>query len=98
MADYGGVSTTEYHEMWHAKQAADFRAKGWVITEENKIQYLHTLNAQCRKNVDMLGVNAYNVRDISRHAAEQFIGNRYDEVEADIMVKRRTSDGNKKVP
>lgn len=36
----GQKAITEYHEMWHMKQAEKFRNRGWNITKENYISYL----------------------------------------------------------
>ena len=39
----GGFGAIEAHEMWHMKQAEDFRQSGWVITRENRAEYLDAL-------------------------------------------------------
>lgn len=87
----GGKAITEYHEMWHMKQAEKFRSKGWNITKENYGKYIRELNKECKKTIDVLGINEYNVGKISDYALRMYELRRYDEVEAEYMtlVKRK---------
>ena len=89
MKDNGGLKFVEYHEMWHAKQADDFRKAGWTITQENRERYIEELCKRAKKNIDKAGITAYNVREISDYASNKFWEGRYDEVEADYMAVRR---------
>lgn len=87
----GQKGVTEYHEMWHMKQAEKFRSKGWNITKENYGNYIIELNKECKKTIDTLGINEYNVGKISDYAKKMYFANRYDEVEAEYMtlIKRK---------
>lgn len=87
----GQKGVTEYHEMWHMKQAEKFRSKGWNITKENYGKYIRELNRECKKTIDALGINEYNVGKISDYAKKMYFANRYDEVEAEYMtlIKRK---------
>lgn len=87
--DAGGPGFVEYHEMWHMKQADDFRQAGWTITWENRVKYITELCKKCKKNIDASGITVYNVKEISQYAFDQFLLSRYDEVEADMMTARR---------
>lgn len=89
MKDNGGLGFVEYHEMWHMKQADDFRKNGQAITHENYGNYLEKLCKESKKRLDKAGVDAYNVREISSYAFKNFRDGRYDEVEAEYMVVRR---------
>lgn len=80
--------STEYHEMWHAKQADDFRKAGWTITEQNYGEYITALCRKEKKNVDRAGITEYNVSEISRYAREMFDIARYDEVWAEYISKK----------
>jgi hypothetical protein len=82
----GQKGVTEYHEMWHMKQAEKFRSKGWNITKENYGKYIRELNKECKKTIDALGINKYNVDKISDYAKKMFEYGRYDEVEAEYMT------------
>lgn len=82
----GGKAITEYHEMWHMKQAEKFRDKGWNITKENYGKYIRELNKECKKTIDVLGINEYNVGKISDYAEKMLDYGRYDEVEAEYMT------------
>ena len=81
--DQGNV---EFHEMWHMKQAEKFRSKGWNITKENYGKYIRELNKECKKTIDVLGINEYNVGKISDYAEKMLDYGRYDEVEAEYMT------------
>lgn len=87
----GQKGVTEYHEMWHMKQAEKFRSKGWNITKENYGKYIRELNKECKKTIDAFGINEYNVGKISDYAKKMYFANRYDEVEAEYMtlIKRK---------
>lgn len=82
----GGKGAVERHEMWHMKQAEDFRKAGWEITKENRREYLKELCKKAKKNIDSYGVTYDNVGEISKYAEKQFIRDRYDEVEAEYMA------------
>ena len=85
----GGADSIEYHEMWHMKQAYDFRAKGWKITTDNRGEYIRELCAKCKKNLDKLGITADNVDKISDYAFSNYRDGRYDEVEAEYYTRSR---------
>ena len=75
--------------MWHMKQAEDFRQSGWVITRENRAEYLDALCKKCKGRSDKLGITRDNVRELSQYAADMYLGERFDEVEAEFMSLRR---------
>lgn len=85
----GGAGAIEAHEMWHMKQAEDFRQAGWTITRENRGEYLDALCKKCKERIDKLGITRDNVGEISKYAADMYLGERYDEVEAEFMSLRR---------
>ena len=85
----GGIGAVEYHEMWHMKQAEDFRQSGWTITRENRGEYLDALCKKCKEHIDKLGITSDNVKEISKYAADMYLGDRFDEVEAEFMSLRR---------
>lgn len=85
----GGSGAIEAHEMWHMKQAEDFRQSGWVITRENRAEYLDALCQKCKGRIDKLGITRDNVRELSQYAADMYLGERFDEVEAEFMSLRR---------
>ena len=71
------------------KQAEDFRQSGWVITHENRAEYLDALCQKCKGRIDKLGITRDNVRELSQYAADMYLGERFDEVEAEFMSLRR---------
>jgi|GEM_PF-4073998 len=75
----------------HMKQAENFREAGWTITQENCGIYIEELCKRAKKNIDKVGITAYNVNEISDYAHRSFLDGRYDEVEADYMAVRRAS-------
>ena len=84
--DQGNV---EFHEMWHMKQAENFRDKYGEITKENYGKYIEYSCKQAKKIIDQAGINRYNVGEISEYAKRMFGRLRYDEVEAEYMTKNR---------
>lgn len=87
----GGEGVVEYHEMWHMKQAEDFRKAGWTITRENRGDYLSELCGKCKNHIDKLGIAENNVGEISDYAEKMYLRGRFDEVEAEYnaMKQRR---------
>lgn len=85
----GGAGAVEAHEMWHMKQAEEFRQSGWTITREKRGEYLDALCKKCKERIDKLGITRDNVGEISKYAADMYLGDRFDEVEAEFMSLRR---------
>ena len=85
----GGFGAIEAYEMWHMKQAEDFRQAGWTITRENSDEYLKEQCKKCKERIDKLGIARKNVEEISDYAKFQFDQKRFDEVEAEYMTERR---------
>lgn len=80
------MGSTEYHEVWHWIQAKSYKKS---ITEDNRnTEYMPWLMRKCKKNIVSLGINEYNVTDISPYAANAFCIGRYDEVEAEYYSLR----------
>lgn len=81
---------TEYHEMWHMKQAENFINKFGKITDSNYSEYIEFANKKAKKNLDELGVTEYNVNEISKYATRKYMFGRFDEVEAEYyaLIKR----------
>ena len=67
----------------------DFRQSGWTITRENRGEYLDVLCKKCKERIDKLGITRDNVGEISKYAADMYLGDRFDEVEAEFMSLRR---------
>lgn len=81
------VGEIEFHEMWHMKQAENFRRKYGEITYENYLKYIEYSCNQAKKTIDEAGINKYNIGDISSYASKMYKRGRFDEVEAEYMVK-----------
>lgn len=92
----GGLGYTELHEMWHAKQAEDFRKSGWVITSENYSQYLTALRKKAQSRIEKLGITEYNVMEISEYAYISFLRGFFDEVEAEWHTQKIMKGGHPK--
>ena len=88
MESNGGIGSVERHEMWHMKQAEDFRQAGWTITADNYGSYMRALMEKCKKTVDAAGITEYNAREISQYSYDNYKIGRYDEVEAEIHAKK----------
>lgn len=86
VTDSGSV---EYHEMWHMKQAENFRMKYGEITKENYNNYIEYSCKMAKNEIDRLGINEYNVNEISDYAFRMYRQGRYDEVEAEYHTLKR---------
>ena len=79
----------EFHEMWHMKQAENFRKRYGEITKENYDKYIKTACKDAKRTIDRIGITKYNVSEISDYAKERYARARYDEVEAEYMTINR---------
>ena len=70
-----------------------FRSKGWNITKENYGEYIRELNKECKKTIDSLDINEYNVGKISDYTEIKYLQEIYDEVEAEYMTLIKRNGG-----
>ena len=78
---------TEFHEMWHMRQAENFKRKfNKEITEKNRQEYLDFTCSEAKKFLDSKGINRYNVGKISVYARNSYFRGRYDETEAEYKT------------
>lgn len=77
---------TVRHELWHMNQAEEYRAKFGEITDENHLDYIAYTCGVAKKYIDKMGINEYNVGEISDYAKKMYKYSRYDEVEAEYIV------------
>ena len=89
MEENGGIGITEYHEMWHAKQADTFKGKGWIFTKDSYEEYIQKLRKDCKRKVDKLGITDDNVGSISEYAESSYVLSNWDEVEAEYHAVNR---------
>ena len=80
---------TMYHEVWHWMQAEEYRRKHGVITSETRGKYMEQLNKKCKHIIDKNKITVYNAVEISNYADKNYLKNRFDEVEAEYMVKQK---------
>ena len=85
----GGLGVTEFHEMWHAKQADIFVGKGYEFSQNNKKAYIDQLRKDCKKRIDILGITEDNVDEISVYASLSYKARNWDEVEAEYQAFHR---------
>lgn len=77
---------TVRHELWHMNQAEEYRAKFGEITDENHLDYIAYTCGVAKKYIDKMGINEYNVGEISDYAKKMYKYSRYDEVEAEHIA------------
>ena len=80
---------TEWHEIWHMRQAENFRKEVGKITAENYVKYIEYAIKKGKKHIDALGITEYNVKQISAYAEKMYFVGRYDEVEAEYAALHR---------
>lgn len=86
--------STALHECLHWLDADDYRKTHGNITAENYAsEYLPYLRAKCKKKLDKLQDNGYNIYDISGYATRSFITGQYDEVYTEYRVKEMLKGG-----
>ena len=57
---------------------------------ETDAESISILSAKkCKERIDKLGITRDNAREISKYAADMYLDERYDEVEAEFMSLRR---------
>lgn len=77
---------TVRHELWHMNQAEEYRAKFGEITDENHLDYIAYTCGVAKKYIDKMGINEYNVGEISDYAKKMYKYSRYDEVEVEYIA------------
>ncbi len=82
------IGHVERHELWHLKQAENYKKRYGEITKEKYENYIIYSRLKAKKFLDSLGINDDNVGDISDYAHSMFVFKRYDEVEAEIKAKK----------
>ena len=86
--------STALHECLHWLDADDYRKAHGNITAENyATEYLPYLRAKCKKKLDKLQDNGYNIYDISGYATRSFVTGQYDEVYTEYRVKEMLKGG-----
>lgn len=88
MACGDNPNATMYHEVWHWMQAEGYRERIDDITAENRGEYMRTIAEYAKKRLDAVGVNEYNVFEISDYAARKYSNGRFDETEAELHVRK----------
>lgn len=83
---------TVRHELWHMNQAEEYRVKFGEITDENYLDYIAYTCGVAKKYIDKIGINEYNVGEISKYAEKMYRLHRYDEVEAEYCAWKRRKD------
>ena len=77
--------STYVHELIHWKDAEEYR-KNRVI--ENQNEYLKYLRAKCKKKLDRLQKQGYNISQISKYASDKYVREAYDETMTEYRVLR----------
>lgn len=73
------TSSTE-HELYHWKDTQDYvKENGEIKTEQDKKNYLNYLQERAKIELEKVGINYSNVRNISRYAEDSYIFGDYDE-------------------
>lgn len=86
--------STALHESLHWLDADDYRKTHGNITAENyAAEYLPYLRARCKKKLDKLQDNGYNIYDISGYVTRSFVTGQYDEVYTEYRVKEMLKGG-----
>lgn len=78
--------STVVHELFHWKDAQEYKKHHGSITRENYNEYIQHLNKNRKKILDKMGINEYNVSEISKYASQSYLVQYYDEVFTELRV------------
>ena len=78
--------STVVHELFHWKDAQEYKKHHGSITRENYNEYIQHLNKNRKKILDKMGINEYNVSEISKYASQSYLVQCYDEVFTELRV------------
>ena len=78
---------TAYHEIQRWRQAEEYKKKYGSLGGN----YIQNLCAECNRKLDRIGINEYYVSEISKYAEQNFLIERFDEVDAEYEVKHLLS-------
>ena len=82
--------STLLHECIHWSDAENYRQNHGQITNENYgTEYLPKLRKRCKKSLDKLVKESYNINGISGYATEQLEKGNFDETYTEYRVKKR---------
>jgi SPP1 gp7 family putative phage head morphogenesis protein len=76
------------HELWHWRQAEDYRKSRTISNSDERELYMEWLQKKAKKRVEKLGITRYNVGRISSYAEINYFKGKYDEVEAEYYRSR----------
>lgn len=79
--------STLVHELFHWKDAQEYQKYHDKITSENYQTYIAYLNKKRKKIIDKLGINEYNINEISVYASTKFESGNFDEVYTEYRTK-----------
>lgn len=79
--------STIIHELFHWSDAQEYQKNFGKITDANYGKYIEHLNKNRKKAIDKLGINEYNVDDISDYAKQSYGRQNYDEVFTEYRVQ-----------
>lgn len=79
--------STIIHELFHWSDAQEYQKHFGKITDANYEKYIEHLNKKREKTIDKLGINEYNVGEISDYAKQNYERHNYDEVFTEYRVQ-----------
>jgi SPP1 gp7 family putative phage head morphogenesis protein len=79
--------STLVHEMFHWTDAQDYQKHFGKITADNYSDYINHLNKNRKKIIDKLGINEYNVSEISQYALDSLRKQKFDEIYTEYRTK-----------
>ena len=93
LACYTDDRSTIIHELYHWKDAEEYRNKYGTISEGNLSEYNKYVESKCKKGIDKLIKNGYNILEISNYATENLMNNKFTEPFTEFRTKRLLEEG-----
>ena len=82
--------STYVHELLHWKDAEDYRK---IASITNQKEYLSELREKCKRKLDKLQAQGYNIYEISEYATNAYDREMFDETWTEYMVQKVLGEG-----
>ena len=77
---------TQRHEMWHCKQADDYKAKYGEITRKNYFDYITSASLEAKRRLKKKELTLEKIKIYGEYFERMYSAERYDEIEAQFKA------------
>ena len=87
-ACYTDDRSTLVHELFHWKDAEEYRQKFGAIDPDDPSAYNKYVDEMCRKRLDKVSKKGYNIMEISKYARDNLYAENFSEVYTEYRTKK----------